>query len=85
MGLADPSFIRSRTPEEEHQVHYGFSAAFWLNSLWAIRHGHRLTKEPTKPFPERANFWNKVPAIRRMTEDTSCDVSRITMGGGLCS
>lgn len=75
MGLNDPTFIRYKTPENEFSPMNGFSTAFWLNKMWSIRHGYKFTKMDGEHVEGRSNYWNKVPAIKRMVGDTNCAVS----------
>ncbi|GFZ47056.1 hypothetical protein JCM24511_04797 [Saitozyma sp. JCM 24511] len=73
MGLSDPKFLRTRTPESREAPETGPSLAFYLNKLWAMRHGYRLTRELGQSIPGRMALWNKMGAIKKMTTDTSCD------------
>lgn len=53
MGLSDPKFLRTRTPESREAPETGPSLAFYLNKLWATRHGYRLTRELGQSIPDR--------------------------------
>jgi hypothetical protein len=80
MGLDDPSFIRSKTPEEAWALHYGHSLTYWDTKLWTIRHGYRLLRLPSEEVPGRVPLWSKIPPMLRMTKDRSCDVSGSSLG-----
>lgn len=71
LGLDDPTFLRTRLPA----LAEGRTIAFYLNMLWTLRHGQRMTRLEAKLMPGRHGSWAKHENMAEMARDGTCKVS----------